>query len=204
MTTPTVTAPAALFSRASRAVVTAWARRGTIAVTVTEDSGWTIVHPLVSRADAPYDDPVRALVSRPAAPAMRPAVFLGEVDDRAIVALHPRGLRRRTRYATWSPATGRTRMPELPALTAAALAQAFDLAVTDLAEALETPGRPHQRSTRDWLLAIRDALALPVTALTAGRSPLAAETVEPEENSVRRFNSLLRAARADEEEGQRR
>lgn len=189
--------PAVLYTRAPAEAVTTWARRGAVAVQIATVQGWSIVHPVAGRAAAPYDDPVRGLLARPVPSRMRPAFFLGELDGRGVVALQSGGLRRRTRYAAWSPATGRTPLPGLTPLTAAQLAQAAGVAAVDLTVALEPPGRPGQARVLDWLLAVRDALNLPVTTLTAAKGENL-EVVEPTPASVRRFNALAAEDRPDQ------
>jgi hypothetical protein len=180
------------------APVTAWVRRGLVACHIVPLPGWTALVPseATSRASAPYDNALSALVARPVPGRMRPALGFLAVDGRAVVSVRSRGLRggRRggLRWVVSEPGSGVVRAPQLELARPSELAAAAGAprAAGRAARVLAEPAG----DAVAVLTALMDVLGLPGAHLLAGVPSGAGHVAAPTQQAVARFE-----ARAAEE-----
>ncbi|MEI2777800.1 MAG: hypothetical protein V9G19_17920 [Tetrasphaera sp.] len=173
--------------------LTAWTRRGLVAVHVTPLGGWTGITPASdrSRAAAPYDDPRMALAARPLPGALRPSIGFFVAGRRGVVVVQPAGWRAVTRWVVWLPEAGVVHAPGLRAAEPEdllAFAGAGPRAAPGLQDALAaTPG-----DALSWLVGIHAALGLPGRDLLMAPEAPVGTLVEPDDDSTARFDALMR------------
>lgn len=181
--------------------VSRWAQRGLTAVRLVRLDGWVAVVPTgPSLAAAPYDATPEVLLARPLPRALRPAIGLWLVGDRAVVSAHSKTASAPVRWVLWRPGSG-VQQPSSMASVQLAPATARDLA--RVAGARAGAGPVAAALTRSYgsavevLQAVLEALQLPGLGLLLGTAPdpdAARDdgevVVRPSPRSVRRFDAL--------------
>ncbi len=184
---------ALLLARARPDRIRIWAGRGLTSVHVTGLGPWTGVTPAGdrARAAAPYDDARMALAARPLPSSLRPSVGFFVTGLRAVVIIQPRGWRPVKRWVVWLPEAGPVSAPGLPSATAVDLIDvtgAGQSALPGVMEALaEVP-----RDALTWLAGVHEALRLPGRDLLVEPDAALGTLVEPDPESVARFDGIMR------------
>lgn len=200
-----------LLLRGPADTVARWAGSGLTAVAVAPlEDGWTAVVPTssTSAVSSPYEEATTLLLNRPLPSRLRPALGLGVVRGKALVAVTPARWRSVRRWLAWQPGTGLVRPGGLPAARLADLVRAAGLddpaAVAALADVVHDP-----RGDAHTVLAnLLTALGLPGGALLAGTSAAgelpAGREVQPSAGQVSRFERMVHEENTwHEEMGQR-
>ena len=193
--TPTTRRPVGglLLTHARPDRVTPWARRGLVSVHITPLGQWCAVTPVNdrARAAAPYDDARMALAARPLHTSLRPSIGFFVTGRRGVVVVQPRGWRTVPRWVVWLPDGGPVRAPGLRPAEAEDLVEftgAGRAALSQVVEALAAT--PVDALT--WLAGVHEALRLPGRDLLVEADAAYGSLVEPDGESVARFDALMR------------
>lgn len=184
---------ALLLARARPDRVRIWAGRGLTSVHVTGLGPWSgvTVASERSRAAAPYDEARMALAARPLPSSLRPSTGFFVTGLRGVVVIQARGWRPAKRWVVWLPGAGVVQPPGLPPALATDLidvAGAGRPALPGVVEALaEIPG-----DALTWLAGVHAALRLPGRDLLVEPDAPLGTLVEPDPESVARFDGIMR------------
>lgn len=182
-----------LLARARPERVRIWAGRGLLSVHVTGLGPWSAVTPASDRAQSavPYDDAPMALAARPLPSSLRPSITFVVAGLRAAIVVQPRGWRTVKRWVVWLPEAGVVQAPGLPPALAVDLIDVTGAgrpAMPGLLEALEDV----PRDAVTWLANVHHALRLPGRDLLVDPDAALGTLVEPDPESVARFDGIMR------------
>lgn len=178
-----------LLVRADPHRVAAWVRRGVVAAHVTPLGEWTAVTPASGRAAPPYDDARTVLLARPLATALRPSIGFFVSRRRGVVVVQPPGWRALARWLVWSPDVGVVRSRRLASARPGDLASIAGVGAGGVPK-LVTALRGVPSGPLAWLGGVHSALGLPGHDLLMQSDGPRGELVEPEPESVARFDAM--------------
>lgn len=172
--------------------VAAWVKRGVVAAHVTPLGEWTAVTPAeaTGRASAPYDDARTTLLVRPLGTALRPSIGFFVSRRRGVVVVQPPGWRAAERWLVWSPEAGVVRSPRLPSARPGDLASIAGVGARGVPKLVGALRDAHSGPLA-WLGGVHRALGLPGHNLLMESDAPRGDLIEPEADSVARFDAMM-------------
>lgn len=184
------------------AAASTWVQRGVTPAYVVPVDGWTAVVPAgAAQASAPYDDALKVTAAHAAPSRARPAIGLFVIEERAVLTVHARGLRARTRWLVWQSGRGVSDVPGMPQARPGDFVRAAGV-VYSAQRRLHTLLHERAGEPLQVCVDVLDILALPGGDLLRGvgvKDNPESTLVEPDPASVTRFDKVT----ADEQDMRR-
>ena len=175
---------------AEQGPVSSWVRRGQVACELVALLEWTALLPAepLSRAQAPYDDPVAMLAARPVPRRLRPGLGFFVVGERAVVTVQGRGWRPGQQWLAWEPRVGARRLDGLPPARPSDLVAAAGHGLAgSVLEVLRSTGGDADRTIADLMSVLR----LPGSDLVLDTARPRGQVVAPTAQAVSRFDARM-------------